>query len=129
MLISNTILCATALMKCKRGQYSTAELAKIFASLLNCRKMKEVLWFICERETSRLLLLDNIEEKSSKYIKDALYSKHLEAYDVPFDNIPSFEECLDHQDIVVELDIVEKVVKKVLGLHWLASIDTNTIST
>ena len=69
--------------------------------------MKESTHFICERDTDRLLLPYKIEKKSDNYIEDTLYSNYLEACHILFNNISSFEECLDHQNIVVESDITE----------------------
>ena len=71
------------------------ERVNIFASLLNLWKIKEAMRFICKRETKRVLLSDDIEEKLSSYMKKTPLSKHSEAKDIDLMDILHYKECLD----------------------------------
>ena len=82
-------------MKKKRGQLSAKERVKIFTWLLNCGKIKEAIWFISKRKVGGVLLLNNIEEKSDSFAKEALHSKHSEASDIDLKDMHYYKDCLD----------------------------------
>ena len=128
LLTSSTILSAKAKMSCKRGQSNVKEYAKVFSSLVCRKKICSAIRYACKRNKGRVLMLGDIDEKSSDLVLDTLITKHSNGQDVDVKSLPAFKECSDLIDILVTIDNVEEVAKHLSGSVGLSGVDSTSFS-
>ena len=112
ILISSTVLCALANLRCKRRQISIKERVKVFSSLVCRSKVRAAIRYVCERDKGGVLMLGDKDTKSSSLVSEALLKKHPNRHDVSIKNLLVFESYLDFINVLVTEENAEAVAKR-----------------
>ena len=113
MLTSNTILCAAAYTRRKKGKANVYGISKVFTSLACRGQIRSAIMHACERDKGGMLMPGDIE--TGDLLAETLCNKHPDGRDVNTDNLPVFSDCLDLTDVMVTDDTVEEVAKHMAG--------------
>ena len=90
-----------------------------FSSLVCRGKIRAAIRYTYKRNKSSILILDNIDAKSSSLVLETLADKHLDGCDINVVNLLNFNNYTDFINISIIENNVEAIVKNYLVLQSL----------